>query len=416
MSSATASSSVWPTTLGIVTSGLPEETSIVTTVSLSTRVPSVGVLVEDDAFLDVRVGHADAPAGRAPSSSIFLTASACWMPDDVRDGDRLGALRAGPGSSRRRTSRATSSGEHRADREEPRPERPSALRRLVLRRRAAAARSASPRSRRCARSPESTMRRGLRGLGRDASAARDRLEVGVHRRGRLVAVGGLLRERAQDDEVEVVGHVRAQLGRRRRRLREVLHRDLDRAVAGERHLAGEQLEEHDPGRVEVGRLVDRRAARLLGREVLRGADDRALLGHLARARARDAEVRHLDDALGVDDDVVRLDVAVDDAVAVREAQRGEDLARVRDRDRDRGRGRARGSAPSASAPRRTPWRCSRCPRPRRGRRSRRCSGARGRRRASPRGGSARRTARRSRSASCSILIATRRPSSWSSAR
>ena len=65
---------------------------------------------------------------------------------------------------------------------------------------------------------------------------------------------------------------------------------------------------------------------------MRGADDRALLGHLARAGARDPEVGDLDDALGVDDDVVRLDVPVDDAVAVRIAERGEDLPRVGDRD------------------------------------------------------------------------------------
>ena len=51
--------------------------------------------------------------------------------------------------------------------------------------------------------------------------------------------------------------------------------------------------------------------------------------------ARDPEVGHLHDALRVDDDVVRLDVAVDDAVSVRVAQRSEDLARVGDRDRDR---------------------------------------------------------------------------------
>ena len=68
---------------------------------------------------------------------------------------------------------------------------------------------------------------------------------------------------------------------------------------------------------------------------MRGADDRAFLGHLARARTGDPEVGHLDDALGVDDDVVRLDVAVDDAVAVRVAQRGEDLARVGDGHRHR---------------------------------------------------------------------------------
>ena len=36
-----------------------------------------------------------------------------------------------------------------------------------------------------------------------------------------------------------------------------------------------------------------------------------------------------------DDDVVRLDVAVDDPVAVREGERAQDLARVLDRDRDR---------------------------------------------------------------------------------
>ena len=59
-----------------------------------------------------------------------------------------------------------------------------------------------------------------------------------------------------------------------------------------------------------------------------------------RAGARDAEVRHLHVALGVDEHVVRLDVAVDDAVAVREAKRREDLARVVDRDGHR-RGPAR---------------------------------------------------------------------------
>ena len=130
-------------------------------------------------------------------------------------------------------------------------------------------------------------------------------------------------------------HLRALLAQRRRRRREVLHRDLDRAVAGERNLPGEHLVEDDPERVQVGALVDLRAARLLRREVLRGADDRALLGHLARAGARDAEVRHLHVPLRVDEHVVRLDVAVDDAVAMREAKRREDLPRVVDGHRHR---------------------------------------------------------------------------------
>ena len=98
-------------------------------------------------------------------------------------------------------------------------------------------------------------------------------------------------------------------------------------------------------RVDVGRGAGRRAARLLGRQVLGGADDRAGLGHLAGAGAGDAEVHDLDPTVGRDDDVVRLDVAVDDAVAVRELERGEDLPRVVDGDADRASRRGRRAAP-----------------------------------------------------------------------
>ena len=179
-------------------------------------------------------------------------------------------------------------------------------------------------------------RRRLGRFGGDADSARDPLEIGVHLLGRVVAVGRVLGERAQDDVVEVAGHLRPVCGRRDGRLREVLHRDLDGRLAGEGHRPGQQLVEDDPGRVEVRRLVDGGAARLLGGEVLRRADDRARLGHLAGgAGARDAEVHHLDAALAVDDHVVRLDVAVHDPVPVREAQRREDLARVVDRDPER---------------------------------------------------------------------------------
>jgi len=115
----------------------------------------------------------------------------------------------------------------------------------------------------------------------------------------------------------------------------VLHRDLDRRVAGERHLPGEHLVEDDPERVQIRARVNGRAARLLRGEVLRGANDRSGLRHLRRAGACDAEVRHLQPAVRADDDVVRFDVAVDDPVAVRERERTEDLPRVVDCDRDR---------------------------------------------------------------------------------
>ncbi len=175
-------------------------------------------------------------------------------------------------------------------------------------------------------------RRCLLGLRPDGLAAADELEVAVHLLRRPVPLRGLLGERAEDDEVEVPGDLVPNGRGRLRHLREVLHRDLDGRLARERDLAGEQLVEDDPGRVEIGRLVDGRATRLLGREVLGGADDRARLGHLAGAGARDAEVRHLDAALVVDEHVVRLDVSVDDAVPVRVAERGEHLADVGDGD------------------------------------------------------------------------------------
>ena len=59
-------------------------------------------------------------------------------------------------------------------------------------------------------------RRRLGGLGGDADPTRDPLEVGVHLLGRVVPVGGILREGSQDDVVEVARDLRP-VGRRRRR-------------------------------------------------------------------------------------------------------------------------------------------------------------------------------------------------------
>jgi hypothetical protein len=134
----------------------------------------------------------------------------------------------------------------------------------------------------------------------------------------------------------------------------VLHRDLERRLACERQLPGEKLVQDDPDRVDVGALVDGRAARLLRREVLRRPDDRPSFGHLARRRSRDAEVRDLEARVAVagavlhPQDVVGLDVAMDDPAAVCEADGAEDLARDLDRRRD-GKG-ALGDDPVLQAP------------------------------------------------------------------
>ena len=157
-----------------------------------------------------------------------------------------------------------------------------------------------------------------------------------HRRDPLL---GLLRERPADDRGEARRHVGAQREQVRRRLVDVAQRDRDEVLPRERDVARQQLPEHDRERVDVRRRRDGASPRLFGGEVgarshhgsgLRDADV-----HLERAC--DPEVRHLDVALGVDQDVLRLDVAVDEAVRMRERERvgarGRELERATHRQR-----------------------------------------------------------------------------------
>ena len=140
--------------------------------------------------------------------------------------------------------------------------------------------------------------------------------LGLERRDELVGVdeapGRVLLDRVQHDRVELRRNARALHARGHRRLGDLLERDGDGAVAVEGHPAGEQLEEDDADGVEVGGRADRMPLRLLGREVLRRAHDRARLGHVRGAGAGDAEVRDLRPVLGVDDHVLGFEIAVDD--------------------------------------------------------------------------------------------------------
>ncbi len=115
------------------------------------------------------------------------------------------------------------------------------------------------------------------------------------------------------------------------------HRDGDEVLTGERDLSGQHLVEHDAERVDVGLLVDVHALRLLGRDVVGRAEHRAGLGHPALdvERAGDAEVGDLRLAVAVQQDVLRLDVAMDETVAVREREPARDLDRQLERRRDR---------------------------------------------------------------------------------
>ncbi len=107
----------------------------------------------------------------------------------------------------------------------------------------------------------------------------------------------------------------------------MLVRDRHRGLAGERQLAGQQLVAHDAERVQVAAGVGRLAADLLGGQVLHRAGHGARLGLAAfGVGAGESEVGHLHHALGRDRDVLGLDVAVHDALAMRVLEGEQGLA------------------------------------------------------------------------------------------
>ena len=177
-----------------------------------------------------------------------------------------------------------------------------------------------------------------RGLRRRGEYLDGRLLVELRRRGRerglyvareLGGVAlppfGVFRERARDGLFERRGDAQV-LRHGRRRLADVLEDHAGNVRGGEGRRAGEHLVEQRAQGVHVGARVQRFALALLRRHVVRRADDRAhvrqrsLGGHVAQLG--DAEVHDLDALRRLilvrrdDDDVVRLDVAVDDVAAV----------------------------------------------------------------------------------------------------
>ena len=117
---------------------------------------------------------------------------------------------------------------------------------------------------------------------------------------------------------------------RRQRRQHLLRHDRLRGRPGERRRPAQHLIEHAAEAVDVAPPVHlRRAAGLLRAHVGRRPDGEARLGEalVARGLARggDAEVGH-DGLVAVEQDVLGLDVAVDDAVPVRVVQREPDLA------------------------------------------------------------------------------------------
>lgn len=143
--------------------------------------------------------------------------------------------------------------------------------------------------------------------------------VRVVRAARRVVAGGV-----GDQGVHLRGDAGHDAGRRRHRVVDVLVGDGEGRVALVRQPPGDQLEQHDPGGVDVGADVGVAGQHLLGRQVADRPDDHAGLGHLAGGLGpREAEVGDLDLAVLGDQHVLGLDVAVHETGPVRGAERGQ---------------------------------------------------------------------------------------------
>ena len=156
-----------------------------------------------------------------------------------------------------------------------------------------------------------------------------------HRGGRLIPLVRLFRERAVHDAIE----------RRHRRTarqhgRLVVHdgvEHLDGRVTRERRLADEHLVEHHAGREQIRARVAGFAAELLGGRVLRRPDDHAERRHAHTRfvrgsfnRGGQAEVEQLDAVRG-HEDVRRLQIAMDEPLAVQRVEAVQEPDRRRDR-------------------------------------------------------------------------------------
>jgi hypothetical protein len=146
----------------------------------------------------------------------------------------------------------------------------------------------------------------------------------------LITVGRILHHQPRHQRAQLRRQVGADPPQLLGLLLDVLDRHVERRRPGERREAGEQVIARHPEAVQVAAVVHRLPLHLLRRHVQRGAQRHPALGQaerflLAAEVPGQAEVRHLHFHLAGEEDVLRLDVAVDDAVVVGELQGIADL-------------------------------------------------------------------------------------------
>ena len=126
--------------------------------------------------------------------------------------------------------------------------------------------------------------------------------------------------RPLDDRLELGGRGGAGLPQRRRFGRQDLHEDIGDGFAVERPLSAQEHVERGRQRIDVAPLVHLAgpSRRLLGRHERRGPEDRAADRGVALGGRElgQPEVHDVEASLGVDHQVLGLEVAVDDAPLV----------------------------------------------------------------------------------------------------
>ena len=166
---------------------------------------------------------------------------------------------------------------------------------------------------------------GLHGQGRFhqpglhliGAALQGEAKLGGHFHGALVAVFGVLFHGHHAHMDDGGGHIGGDGLDGRGLSVQVLHGHGHGAVPIEGHASGEHFVKHHAAAVNIAASVRRLTAGLLGAEIMDGAHNAVALGQRGAIRhAGDAEIRDLDVALGVDEDILGLDVPVDNAVLV----------------------------------------------------------------------------------------------------
>ena len=96
-----------------------------------------------------------------------------------------------------------------------------------------------------------------------------------------------------------------------------------------RHAARQQFIKHNPQRVDIAGRLHRLTFGLFGRHILRRSYQLILRHSDRRCQTRDAEINNFDRAIRLDQDILRLDIAMNDLGGVRKAQGVADLRHER---------------------------------------------------------------------------------------